>query len=235
MSQANFNFKSFSIVNPKKGLKVTTDACLLGAVANYTNPKSIIDIGCGSGVIALMLAQKYPLAEVTAIDIDENAIENARINIDNSKFSNHFNLIIGDFLSYNFIHKSDLLVCNPPYFSNHLQNQNSDKRIAIHNLSLDFDLLIQKVVTLMHQKSCFWVILPPYEMQCFIKKANSNSLNIQSILTIFNQGNKHFRDIVCFKLENNQSFETNQLLMFDNQNKMTYEYHQLMFPYYLDK
>jgi tRNA1Val (adenine37-N6)-methyltransferase len=235
LSQVHFNFKSFSILNPQKGLKVTTDACLLGAVADFSEPQSMIDIGCGSGVIALMLAQKHPKACILAIDIDKNAIENTDINIRNSRFSNHFELIHDDFLSHVFDDKIDLLVCNPPYFKNHLQNFNSDKRTAIHNSTLDFNLLIDKAISIMHKDSLFWLILPPYEMSVFIKMAENKLLHVHSLMSIYNQTNKHFRDIVCLSLIQDIIPKKNHLLMFDSNKQMTKEYQSLMFPFYLDK
>jgi tRNA1Val (adenine37-N6)-methyltransferase len=235
LSNSFFQFKSFIIQNPQKGLKVTTDACLLGAVANHSNPNTIIDIGCGSAVIALMLAQKYKNAEITAIDIDGDVIDNARFNICQSNFQNDFNVIQDDFLAFQFSKDFDLLICNPPYFKNYLQNPNSDNFAAIHIQTMDFNHLISKSKSLMNHQSLFWVILPPYEMFLFRSIAKQTNLFEKSITSIFNKPEKHFREIVCFSLQYNDFIDNNTLLMFNEHDTMTDDFKKLMHPFYLDK
>lgn len=115
-----FRFKQFTIAHQSEGLKVNTDGCLMGALANYQLPKNCLDIGTGTGVIALMLAQKFPEALVTAIELNPLAFQQAQLNIEASKFNSQINLIeqdIKEFSSSPF----DLIVCNPPYFKNHLK------------------------------------------------------------------------------------------------------------------
>lgn len=235
MSLSDFQFKSFKVVNPQKGLKVTTDACLLGALAQHTNPQKIIDIGCGSAVIALMLAQKFPNTDIAAIDIDEDVIENSRFNIGQSGFQNDFNIINADFLELEFENKFDLLVCNPPYFKDHLQNPQSNNYLAVHNHTMGFEHLIDKTKSLMNPESLFWIILPPYEMSVFINKAVDKQLFVNQSISIFNKPGKHFREIVCLSIVHPEIEVKKSLLMFDINNEMSEEFKQLMFPFYLDK
>ena len=121
MGNSFFHFQQFSIFSQDKGLKVNSDACILGAIAEFDNPIHCLDIGTGTGVIALLLAQRYPNTQLTAIEIEKSVYEQATDNIQKSVFNNRIVTLNADALEYPFAHKFDLIVCNPPYFKNHLE------------------------------------------------------------------------------------------------------------------
>ena len=98
-------------------MKIGTDGILLGAWVNCHNCTSILDIGTGTGVIALMMAQRNENASIDAIEIDENAIKDASMNFNNSRWSNRLNLIHHDVTSYRTAKNYDLIVCNPPFLT----------------------------------------------------------------------------------------------------------------------
>ena len=118
-----FHFKQFSIDQSGCGMKVNTDGVLLGALVQATDPQSILDIGTGTGVIALMLAQRFSVAEIEAIEIDQAAYETALMNFNNLRFSNRLKAHNNSFQKFSVEQpdkRYDLIVSNPPFFLNSL-------------------------------------------------------------------------------------------------------------------
>jgi tRNA1Val (adenine37-N6)-methyltransferase len=140
-------------------MKVGTDGVLLGAWANVENAEKILDIGTGSGLIALMLAQRSP-AFVEAIDIDENACKQAKINFGNAPFKERLNVAKCAFQEFSASCKYDLLVSNPPYFSNSLKSPDKGRTFARHNDSLTLDELMKKSASLLNPHGKLALILP---------------------------------------------------------------------------
>lgn len=163
----DFKFKQFGINHNQCAMKVNTDGILLGAWANVNNAKRILDIGTGSGLIALMLAQRTQQikAEITAIDIDIPAAQQARQNFAASVWSTRLKVETTDLLKWPTIEaltkqKFDLIVSNPPYFSNSLKNKDRQKTQARHNDSLSFDDLLEASSHITHAQSKLAIILP---------------------------------------------------------------------------
>lgn len=230
-----FYFKSFKIKQPEKGLKVTTEACLLGALANHPCPLNLLDIGCGSGLLSLMVAQRYPNISICGVDIIDSVVENAKYNLSNSPFSNSFQIINGDYLNTLFENTFDLIICNPPFFDNHLKSPHEFKNTYLHNDSLPFEHLIEKTATLMNSKSLFWVLLPPYQMSVFESICIHKNLSIFKKIEIYSHSNKLFRLIYCFTKENCDAAILETLFLFDSNKNMTSEFQTLMADYYLNR
>lgn len=229
-----FQFKSFKIKQPEKGLKVTSEACLLGAIASHPNPQNLIDIGCGTGILSMMIAQRFPSINITAIDIDDNIIENAQYNLSNLPFNNHYELINRNFLDIEFENSYDLLICNPPFYNNHLKSPYSYKNTYLHIDTLPFNLLISKSISIMNSQSLFWILLPPYQMSLFANICKENGLNLSKKINVFRNIDKPFRLIYCFTKEKTFNETEETLILFDNNNKITPEYRTLMKDYYLN-
>jgi len=229
-----FHFQEFSIFSQDKGLKVNSDACLLGAIAENENPKHCLDIGTGTGVIALLIAQRYPEASVTAIEIEQVVYEQAKENIENSKFAERITTVYADALLYPYEQTYDLIVCNPPYFKNHLEKKDSEKNRAIHNKSLDPLTLINRIHEILSPNGKFWLIYPPQEADEFNALATENNLHALKTIKIFNKPGKHYRSIFCYsKIKENVLVEENLELMGDNGEK-TEEFRLLMHGFYLE-
>lgn len=128
-----FTFKQFHIVDNHTAMKVGTDGVLLGAWAQ--GGKKILDIGTGTGLIALMMAQRFPLADIDAIEIDKGAFEDAQLNVSQSPFNDRINIINCCLQDYQLCHETctegvyDAIVCNPPYFINSLKILYSQERL----------------------------------------------------------------------------------------------------------
>ena len=233
MPNSFFHFKSFSILAQEKGLRVTTDACLLGAIADALNKTQLLDIGTGTGVVAMFMAQRFPHLSIDAIDIEETIIDQALINIQNSPFKEQIALHTADILNWNPNRLYDTIVCNPPYFKNHLEKTASEKNTAIHANRMDHHLLIKKVSQILKNDGKFYCILPPYEMTQLIDMANDTLLFAVEKISIFNQPGKHYRDIVCFSHQKTTQINTILLLNDENGNR-TDAFSRLMHDFYLE-
>lgn len=162
MANTWFQFKRFRIEQDLVPMKVGTDGVLLGAWVDLEHSggsQSVLDIGTGSGLIALMAAQKGA-RKVVALEIDPLACQQAAINFSSSVFASSIRLVCGDFLQYSENELFDHLVCNPPFFKNAVLSVSEGRQKARHELTLSLDSLIKKGIHHTHSGSRFSIILP---------------------------------------------------------------------------
>ena len=164
-------------------MKVCTDACVLGAYANVVNsPKCILDIGTGTGLLALMAAQRNPSALIDAVEVDDTAFNQATENVAASPFAGRVRLIhsrIQDFQTTSSLGEAkvyDQILTNPPFYTNHLRSPDSAVNRALHTDELPFSELIESVVRLLKPEGEWWVLLPPYEAQKLADLAKESGL-----------------------------------------------------------
>jgi tRNA1Val (adenine37-N6)-methyltransferase len=157
-------------------MKISTDAVLLGALAAADSPNHILDIGTGTGVISLMLAQRFPDSLITGVEIDSEASEQALENFRESPFSSRLQVKNVRFQDLTENQLFDLIVSNPPYFPDHLKSKNSKRNQALHTDALSFNELIQKSVNLLQQEGKIWIILPPRQLDDFTELAEKAGL-----------------------------------------------------------
>lgn len=155
-----FRFKEFSIHQDKTAMKVGTDGVLLGAWASVFQAKKILDVGTGTGLIALMLAQRNPTAIIDAIEIDVSAYEQAKHNIQESKFQERISVILTDFSTFSSDQKYDCIVSNPPYFEENKRMQNSERKTARQQNNLSYHQLCEKASELLATNGRLQLILP---------------------------------------------------------------------------
>lgn len=183
MANTHFAFKQFTIHQDQTAMKVTTDACILGAYVDTQKAKNILDVGTGTGLLALMLAQKSN-AKINAVEIDENAYNQAVFNVKDSIFKDKitvFNTSIQDFVTIN---SYDLIISNPPFFQNHLKSETLARNNSIHTDSLSFEDLLNAVLQLLSFNGTFVVLLPAYESSVFEQLSISKGIYPQKKLTI---------------------------------------------------
>lgn len=158
-----FRFKQFTVDQSGCGMKINTDGVLLGALAGKSNPMRILDIGAGTGVISLMLAQRFQHAQVDAVEVDPSAAEAARTNFATSPFAGRLQLIDKSFQEYGRQPDSsayDLIVSNPPFFLNSLKNPDHQKTLARHAEEGFFDELVHFTQQHLSSDGELWLILP---------------------------------------------------------------------------
>lgn len=172
-----FQFKKFSVAQDKCSMKVGTDGVLLGAWANVSEAKRVLDVGTGTGVIAIMLAQRNEAATVHAVEIDEVACVQAKENMEASPFSNRLTAFDTSIQDYSFKQeKYDLIVSNPPFFSGGTLSQSSDRDAVRHTVKLPHGALLLAVQRLLSDGGKFSVILPFIEGLRFEEMAATYNL-----------------------------------------------------------
>lgn len=178
MSNTFFKFKQFNINQDRCGMKVSTDAVVLGALAGKKSPLSILDVGMGTGVISLMLAQRFEKVEVIGVEIDEAAFNQALENIQESKFADRVKAVHQDFQTFSETsdQQFDIVISNPPYFPDHIKTKDAQRNKALHNDALSFVELVAGVIKCLNESGEFWVILPPRQMQNLEEICKSHQL-----------------------------------------------------------
>jgi tRNA1Val (adenine37-N6)-methyltransferase len=184
MANNYFSFKQFTIYQDKCAFKVGTDGVLLGACANVAGVMHILDIGTGTGLIALMLAQRCN-TEIFAIEPDRSSFKQALKNVGKSKWSNKIKVENTDLQNFNpGILKFDLIVTNPPYFTNSLKNPDLRKSVARHNDTLNNNELLKGVSRLLSEDGRFQIIMPYAEGNILISGAQEHGFYCNNILKI---------------------------------------------------
>lgn len=152
-----FRFQQFSIQQSKDVFRVGTDGVLLGAMCTVVNAKKILEIGTGTGLISLMLAQRNVSAKISAIDINENAVKLASENFRNSIFNENLKVELKDFKNFETNENFDLVVCNPPFFE---ENASAKDVLARQQVELNFRNLVEKSTEIITKKGILSIILP---------------------------------------------------------------------------
>lgn len=213
-----FRFKQFSVDQSGCAMKINTDGVLLGALAQAENPQHILDIGTGTGVIAMMLAQRFIDAQIDAVEIDATAAETAGNNFKNSPFADRLTVFPVSFESFFEDHpekKYDLIISNPPFHINSLESPKAKKTLAKHADGDFFEVLIKHVAEHLTADGLYWLILP-LETSALVKTLmNQHQLYLQKVISVhsFEESAPH-REIVCFGLKNTES-TVEQFVIYD--------------------
>lgn len=160
---AIFKFKKFDVDQSGCAMKINTDGVLLGALADADLPKTILDIGTGTGVIALMLAQRFADAQIDAVEIDEPAAQTAKCNFANSPFAQRlaaYPVGFEEFFEKYPGKKYDLIVSNPPFYINSLKSPQKNKEVAKHSDMDFFERLIKDAAAHLSENGTCCLILP---------------------------------------------------------------------------
>jgi tRNA1Val (adenine37-N6)-methyltransferase len=235
MANNEFVFKQFRILQDKCAMKVGTDAVLLGAWVDTSGAQKILDIGTGTGIIALMLAQKSS-AEIDAIDIDSNAFLQASENIENSKWANrvkaHHKSIQHYLSSCN--NKYDLIVSNPPYFVDSSKAIEESRTNARHTDCLSFDDLLNGVIQLLANSGKFYIILPVKESQIFKEMAQKQKLFLTKLTRVITRPDKpEKRFLMKFELHEKPHEEDHIIIEEEGRHCYSVAYKELTKDYYL--
>lgn len=172
-----FTFRQFHIEQDKCAMKVGTDGVLLGSWAK--GGKRILDIGTGTGLIALMMAQRFPDANIDAIEIDENAVIQATENVLRSPFAKQIAVKHCSLQTYSETkEKYDSIICNPPYFVDSLKNNDNNRTVARHTDTLLFNELIKCAYQLLTPNGHFSLVLPVESYRILEPEAILNGFSV---------------------------------------------------------
>lgn len=220
-------------------MKVCTDACILGAYADSTGAEKILDIGTGTGLLSLMLAQRST-ATIDAVEIDDDAYAQAKANIAESKFADSISLYHQSIQAFSQQHSAsastpyDLIISNPPFYQNSLQSPDLQTNKALHATTLTFDELIDAVLNLLSLDGRFIVLLPPFEAQQLAAVAQKKALYLYDKLLIQHNPQKPvFRHILSFSKKPVPEYREDTLVIHEkNSNTYADKFRQLLSDYY---
>ena len=230
-----FQFKQFSVDQTNCGMKVNTDAAILGAIAENNDIREILEIGTGTGVIALMLAQRYPKAYIDAVEIDKAASLTAESNFRYSPFSQNITLISSSFEDHFLSSPNkcyDLILSNPPYFVNSLRSENPSKQLARHTDIDFFKNLIASSSEHLSTQGVLYLILP-LDTAELVKSLLLPITRLAVRKTIFIHSFPESKPYRCILVigQGIQSSVVQKFVIYNTQNNYTEEYRRLLKDY----
>ena len=242
MSNSFFQFKQFTIQQDRCAMKVTTDACLFGGwVAEEINNEKLImntclDIGTGTGLLALMLAQKNPGAFIDAIEIDAQAMRQAKENASSSPWGETVHIINADARSFQPSKKYDTIISNPPFYEKEIRSSNDNKNIAHHSDELKLYEILTIIKNNLTINGSFFLLLPYKRNKEIHLHLKGRELQISKVV-FARQSVKHdyFRIMLKGRLHQNENKETefNEISIWNEKQEYTKEFTTLLKDYYL--
>ena len=228
-----FHFKLFKLHQDKTAMKVGTDGVLLGAWVNCKNAKSIIDIGTGTGLISLMLAQKNKSAQILAIEIDKGAAIQANENIEDSKWKDRIIVKQTSLQDFQTQEKFDLIVSNPPFFNNTFKAESNSRNNARQTESLSFNYLLERTASLLTTNGKASFILPFSEKENFISIAKEQQLFLNNILYVKGNIKTEIKRILVEFSVKETEIKEETISIEISRHKYTKEYIELVKDFYL--
>ena len=236
MTHKPFSFKKFKINQNQCAMKIGTDAVLLGAWASIeNNPFSILDIGAGTGVIALMLAQRSFAELIDAIEIDDKAYEQCVENFEQSDWNDRLFCYHASLKAFvkEIEDKYDLIVSNPPFYSDDYKTENKQRDLARFEDAMPFSHLIESVSKLLSETGIFSVIIPYKEEEKFIALASKVKLFPNRVLHVKgNPTSEIKRSLLEFSFRESD-IKTSQLIIETERHNYTKDYINLTKNFYL--
>lgn len=235
MSNPYFQFKQFTVWHDQCAMKVGTDGVLLGAWASVEGARRILDIGTGTGLVALMLAQRsLPDAKIVALEIDEVAAGQARENVARSPWRERVEVVQADFKKYRSSDKFDVIVSNPPYFVDSLECPDRQRATARHNDSLTYDDLLEGVSELLADNGLFTVVVPSDVADRVKEIASAKKLYaVRQLYVITKSGGVSKRTLIAFSFAVQECI-VEELLTELARHQYSEEYMTLTRDYYLN-
>lgn len=233
-----FQFKQFSIQQDRCAMKVGTDGVLLGAWAPIDHkPFSVLDIGAGTGLIALMLAQRSQAEQVDAIEIDENAFEQCVDNFENSPWNDRlfcFHASLDDFMDDLEDEEYDLIVSNPPFYSEDFKTENESRDLARFQDALPFEDLVEAASVLLSETGVLAVIVPYKEEVRLITLAEEYHLFPLKITRVKGTPTAEIkRSLVAFSFAETHELPIDELVIETTRHQYTEDYIALTKDFYL--
>ena len=236
MNPNYFIFKEFKVKQNQSAMKIGTDSILLGAWSSLkNNPYSILDIGSGTGIIALILAQRSQAQLIDAIEIDNNAYEECVDNFEQSPWGDRlfcYHTSLEEFTN-EIDEKYDLIVCNPPFYSEDYKTKNKPRDLARFQDAMPFNHLIECASKLLSNYGEFCVIIPYKEEQNFIELASTANLFPNTILHVKGNPNSNIKRSLISLSFNRKEAETSELIIEFERHQYTQDYINLTKDFYL--
>lgn len=227
-----FQFKQFVVNQEDCAMKVGTDGVLLGAWFDFKENGSVLDIGTGTGLIALMAAQRGA-DSVVAVEIDEKAARQAAENVASSKWKDLVTVVHSDIACFSDDKRFDAVVCNPPFFRDSLRSPDSVRSQARHNDTLSYEKLAEVVSCLLSDDGLFSLVLPYDMADTFISVAAKNGLYLCKRTNVVTRKGNLPKRVLLSLCKQVKVCVTDELVMFDELNNETSEYISIVRDFYL--
>ncbi|MEO6870565.1 MAG: methyltransferase [Ginsengibacter sp.] len=238
MSNSFFRFKKFVIHQDKCGMKVCTDSCLFGAwvgdylYKNALDPSYILDAGSGTGLLSLMLAQKTS-SQIDAIEMEKNSFDQSHENIGASIFKERIQLYYGDMFTFQYPRSYDMIVCNPPFFIDHLKSVSVNKNNAMHNDTGNFKQIFTLAEDNLTKDGILAIMVMYDDLEKIISWAGSKKLFPAKIATIQHSPiHESFRAFILFEKKELELVYEN-ICIRNEVNEYTSVFQYLLCDYYL--
>lgn len=237
MANPYFQFKQFTVWHDRCAMKVGTDSVLLGAWTDFKDAARILDIGTGSGILALMAAQKAPSAQIDAIDIDAAAVEQARENCFRSQWKDRITIYhqsLQEFVNTT-TKRYDIIISNPPYFSNALKSPDKQRTKARHDDHLDLKTLLEIANQLLASTGSLTLILPVAEGKQTIREASKIGLPcLHQTFVKPTENAAPKRCLLCFSKSLSTYYEDEFFIETRTRHSFSHDYRQLTHNFYLN-
>jgi tRNA1Val (adenine37-N6)-methyltransferase len=230
-----FRFKQFWVKQDKCAMKVCTDSCILGAYTPVTQAQTVLDIGTGTGLLALMVAQRSA-AHIQALEIDDQAATQARENIAQSPWNNRILVTNQSLQAFAQVNQQlfDLIICNPPFYTASQQSPDQARNVAMHSQELTLGDIAIFCGQFLTPNGKLYVLLPPAESRHFTNLAQAENLHWLAGLQIFTSiGGKHIRTIQGFGRKPSTNLQEERLFIRNADNTYTGAFQKLLQEYYL--
>lgn len=228
-----FQFKQFRVEQNQTAMKITTDACILGARAEVENSQSILDIGAGTGLLSLMAAQRST-ACIDAVELDDHAAAQTQQNFSASPWKNRLTLHHCPIQSFMPEKRYDCILSNPPFFENAFKAPCSRRSLARHTDSLSFPELAEAIDRLMSENGKAWILLPDESSSLFLKALHrATPLKLERTLAIrSSETHKDHRHLLVLGRSGSE-YEFEQITIYSEHPAYTNETINLLRPYYM--
>lgn len=233
----SFRFKQFSVLQREDVFKVGTDGVLLGAWSDVQHAESILEVGTGSGLVALMLRQRCEASvNIDCLDINRAAVDLAQSNFDSSPWPTSFKSFHVDFKEFQSKLRYDVIVCNPPFFAESTLPKEAHLHLAKHTTSFDMHLLFKLVAEWLSDEGHIDLIIPFDQLEAVVEKAHIENLFEHRITTASGVvGDRPNRVLISFGKKSSRHMEEQHLSIYDQNRHWTDKYWDLTENYYLKR
>lgn len=228
-----FSFKHFNVDDSGAAMKVGTDAVLLGCICQSEQPKRALDIGTGSGIVALMLAQRFQRCKIDALELDESATFQARENFANSLWSARLQAIHADVRHWQGSHKYDLIVCNPPFYPHSYPAKGDKRQFARSQHTLSYPELARVMAASLQALGSAWCVLPTSYETNWEDALNAAGLTVFSKTYVKPSTHKAPNRVIVGATKEHLPASTQQLVIREAAGKYTADYLTLTRDFYL--
>ncbi len=235
MSNSYFRFKQFTVRQDRCAMKVSTDACIQGAWTPVNaSMRRVLDIGAGTGLLSLMIAQRIPSAHIDALELDADAAAQATENVAASPFAERIRIIHADAATWEAPEPYDLIISNPPFFSNALLGPDAARNAARHTAMLDADALITLTRRLLAPGGLASFLWPLQEHRLFSDKAQAAGLFLHQELCIRHRAGANVARVVSvWAWQPAGEVVKETLVIKDGSDAYTQQFAALLSPFYL--